>query len=232
MFLEKQRGKKMKNKRILGIFLVLLMLVLTACGGKKDTATESTQGTGIEQGVQNQEQENTIQENESGVQEEKSEENGTDAKDDESDIQGSDLEEQSLTTEAENTEEDVSVELPIEGQYYYDVVNVVLYLELYGELPANYITKNEAQALGWQGGSVEQYKAGAAIGGDGFGNREGLLPEASGRKYTECDINTNGRSSRGSKRLVFSNDGLYFYTSDHYESFSEITVTEDYEVIW
>ena len=122
--------------------------------------------------------------------------------------------------------------LPEYGAYYYDLENVVLYLELYDELPDNYITKSEAQALGWSGGSVEAYKEGAAIGGDRFGNREGLLPEADGRNYTECDIDTNGYTSRGSRRLVFSNDGLYFYTSDHYETFLEVTVTEEYEVIW
>ena len=122
--------------------------------------------------------------------------------------------------------------LPEYGEYYYDLVNVVLYLETYDELPDNYITKKEARDLGWEGGSVEKYLEGAAIGGDTFGNREGQLPEAKGRKYTECDIDTNGYNSRGSRRLVFSNDGLYFYTSDHYENFSEVTITEEYEVIW
>ena len=124
----------------------------------------------------------------------------------------------------------VSAELPIEGGYYYDLENVILYLYLYEELPPNYITKNEAEALGWSGGSVERYQDGAAIGGDRFGNREGLLPAANGRKYTECDIDTLGASSRGAKRLVFSNDGLYFYTDDHYESFDEVIVQEDYTV--
>lgn len=123
-------------------------------------------------------------------------------------------------------------ELPEYGAYYYDLEHVVLYIEVYGELPGNYITKAEAQELGWQGGSVEDYKEGAAIGGDTFGNREGLLPKEEGRTYTECDIDTNGYGSRGSRRLVFSNDGLYFYTSDHYESFQEVTVTDEYEVIW
>ena len=123
-------------------------------------------------------------------------------------------------------------DLPVYGDYYYDLVNVVLYLDLYGELPPNYITKNEARDLGWKGGSVEDYLEGTAIGGDTFGNREGLLPKASGRSYTECDIDTDGYGSRGARRLVFSSDGLYFYTSNHYESFSQVTVTENYEVIW
>lgn len=127
--------------------------------------------------------------------------------------------------------DEVGADLPEYGEYYYDLENVVLYLALYGELPPNYITKNEARALGWTGGSVENYKEGAAIGGDSFGNREGLLPKAQGRSYTECDIDTDGYGSRGSRRLVFSNDGLYFYTSDHYETFTEVIITESYEVI-
>lgn len=109
--------------------------------------------------------------------------------------------------------------LPQEGEYYYDLENVVLYLEYYGTLPDNYITKKEAQALGWSGGSVERYLEGAAIGGDRFGNREGLLPDAPGRTWTECDINTLGASSRGAERIVFSNDGLIYYTGNHYDSF-------------
>ena len=119
-----------------------------------------------------------------------------------------------------------------EGVCYYDLEHVVLYLDQYGALPDNYITKEEARALGWEGGSVENYLDGAAIGGDRFGNREGLLPEATGRSYTECDIDTNGQSGRGAKRLVFSNDGLYFYTEDHYETFSELAVTEAHTVAW
>ena len=97
---------------------------------------------------------------------------------------------------------------------------VALYLHLYGHLPDNYVTKEEAGALGWTGGSVERYAGeGAAIGGSRFGNYEGLLPKAAGRTYTECDVGTVGTSSRGAKRLVYSNDGLIYYTEDHYESF-------------
>jgi len=107
-----------------------------------------------------------------------------------------------------------------EGGWYYSKEDVSLYLYTYGHLPSNFITKNQARALGWSGGSVERYKEGAAIGGDKFSNREGLLPRASGRQYYECDIDTNGKSSRGAKRIVFSNDGLIYYTDDHYESFT------------
>lgn len=117
-----------------------------------------------------------------------------------------------------------------EGAYYYDLESVMLYLEYYGELPENYITKDEARALGWNGGSPERYLEGAAIGGDRFYNRDGQLPKADGRLYTECDLNTDGEDSRGAERLVFSNDGLYFHTEDHYETFVEYYVTEDWEV--
>ncbi|MCH5276012.1 MAG: ribonuclease [Lachnospiraceae bacterium] len=142
-----------------------------------------------------------------------------------------DVPEETAAAEPTSTNDNsVTANLPVEGSYYYDLENVVLYLYLYEELPPNYITKNEAEALGWSGGSVERYQDGAAIGGDRFGNREGLLPKADGRKYTECDIDTSGASSRGAKRLVFSNDGLYFYTDDHYESFDEVVVRDDYTV--
>ena len=106
-----------------------------------------------------------------------------------------------------------------EHTYYYDVDHVVLYLDTYGHLPGNFITKKEAQALGWSGGSLEPYAPGKCIGGSHFGNYEGLLPEAAGRSYTECDIDTLGADSRGAKRIVFSNDGLVYYTGDHYASF-------------
>ncbi len=119
---------------------------------------------------------------------------------------------------------------PEEDGYYYDLESVVRYLDKYGHLPPNFITKDQAEALGWTGGSVQKVQKGAAIGGDRFGNREGLLPKAKGRTWTECDIDTDGAKSRGAKRLVFSSDGLYYYTDDHYESFREVVLTETGEV--
>lgn len=97
--------------------------------------------------------------------------------------------------------------------------DVALYIHTYGRLPDNFITKKEAEKLGWPGGSLEPYAPGMCIGGSRFGNYEKLLPEAKGRTYTECDIDTLGASKRGAKRIVFSNDGLIYYTDDHYESF-------------
>lgn len=99
---------------------------------------------------------------------------------------------------------------------------VALYLHTYGHLPDNFITKKEAEDLGWEGGSLEKYAPGKCIGGSSFGNFEGLLPTKKGRKYYECDIDTLGKKSRGAKRIVYSNDGLIFYTDDHYESFRQL----------
>ena len=119
---------------------------------------------------------------------------------------------------AEQSEPEEGTPLPEDGSYT-TKEDVCAYLIAYGHLPSNFITKNDARAAGWEGGSLEPYCPGKCIGGDRFGNREGLLPSARGRVWTECDINTLGARSRGAERLVFSNDGLIYYTGDHYESF-------------
>ena len=98
--------------------------------------------------------------------------------------------------------------------------DVALYISQYDHLPPNFITKNQARKeYGWNGGGLPD---GMSIGGDYFGNREGLLPEAEDREYTECDIDTTNADSRGAKRIVFSNDGLIFYTDDHYKTFTQL----------
>lgn len=121
----------------------------------------------------------------------------------------------SVLIEDENSDNTL---LPEDGSYT-TKEDVALYLYQYGHLPQNFITKKEAESLGWEGGSLEPYAPGKCIGGNRFGNYEGLLPEKNGREYTECDIDTLGAEKRGAKRIVFSNDGLIYYTEDHYESF-------------
>lgn len=107
-----------------------------------------------------------------------------------------------------------------DGQYS-SKSEVGLYLYLYGKLPSNYITKKEAQNLGWvsKEGNLWEVAPGMSIGGDKFGNYEGILPE--GKKYYECDIDYQG-GYRGDKRIVYSKDGYIYYTEDHYESFEQL----------
>ena len=128
-----------------------------------------------------------------------------------------DLDVQPAGPEALPEEEAAAID---EDGTYNSVEDVSLYLHTYDHLPENYLPKSEARYLGWTGGSVEQVAPGCAIGGDRFGNREGILPAAQGRSYYECDIGTIGESSRGAKRLVYSDDGLIYYTEDHYETFT------------
>lgn len=109
--------------------------------------------------------------------------------------------------------------LPEDGTYT-SKKDVARYLYLYGHLPDNFITKKDAQALGWvsKQGNLDEVAPGKSIGGDRFGNYEGKLPKKNGRKYRECDIDSTG-GYRGAKRIVFSNDGLIYYTEDHYQHF-------------
>lgn len=134
------------------------------------------------------------------------------------------IEELPEETAAEETIVAETEAAPVESEAYIDPYgsyttkeDVALYIHLYGELPLNFMTKKQARDLGWEGGSLEPVAPGMCIGGDWFGNYEGLLPED--REYTECDIDTLGAKSRGAKRIVFSDDGLIYYTDDHYESF-------------
>ena len=107
---------------------------------------------------------------------------------------------------------------PVEGEACFSTEEVALYLHLYRQLPPNFMTKDEARDLGWSGGDLWSYAPDRAIGGDRFGNREGLLPEGS---WHECDVNYAG-GSRGAERLVWNDDGDIYYTGDHYESFTQL----------
>lgn len=106
---------------------------------------------------------------------------------------------------------------------YTDKERVAMYIHTYGHLPPNYITKAEAQKLGWNSsaGNLRKVAPGKSIGGDKFGNYEGQLPKEKKRKYYECDIDYGG-GKRNAKRIIFSNDGLIFYTGDHYKTFQQL----------
>ena len=101
--------------------------------------------------------------------------------------------------------------------------DVALYIHTYSKLPLNYITKAKAQEMGWdpEKGNLSDILPGMSIGGSAFGNYEGNLPRATGRRYFECDIDYEG-GYRGAKRLIYSNDGLVFYTKDHYKTFEQL----------
>ena len=92
-----------------------------------------------------------------------------------------------------------------------------------GQLPRErYLDKDAAEKVGWRpGADLCRVAPGKAIGGDRFFNREGRLPNAANRRWTEADLDYDcGR--RNAKRLVFSSDRLIFVTIDHYESFREV----------
>lgn len=124
-------------------------------------------------------------------------------------------------TDAGNTA--VSAVQIAEDGSYTSKEDVALYLHTYGHLPSNYITKKDAEELGWNSkeGNLRDVAPGKSIGGSRFGNYEGNLPEAAGRKYYECDIGYDG-GYRGAERIIYSNDGLVYYTEDHYKTFEQL----------
>lgn len=137
-------------------------------------------------------------------------------------------EETSSVSDGTEITEESSYEVIIdEDGVYTSCEDVALYIYTYGHLPSNFMTKDEARELGWTGGSLEPYAPGMCIGGDYFGNYEGLLPEEEGREYRECDVDTLEASSRGAHRIIYSNDGLIYCTEDHYESFTLLYGDED-----
>ena len=117
--------------------------------------------------------------------------------------------------------DDPVVEVKIdENGHYTSKEDVALYIHTYNKLPENYIDKKSAKDMGWVAskGNLLKVCEGCSIGGDKFTNREGNLPKKQGRQYYECDIDYEG-GTRNAKRIVFSNDGLIYYTDDHYKTF-------------
>lgn len=107
---------------------------------------------------------------------------------------------------------------------YSDKDHVAKYIYQFKKLPSNYITKGEAKKLGWQTkGTLDKVAPGKSIGGDRYGDYENKLPKANNRKWTECDIDYV-KGNRNAKRIIFSNDGLIYYTNDHYKTFTKLDV--------
>lgn len=205
--LENRIKNHIKVKKWLQYFLASLLvfvLSLTGCGAAQEKDDENAGDAAVNKTVESGS--DTLSEN------------------DNEDI-GDTAVNKTLESEPDAPPEEETAE-PSEDGTYSSKDDVAQYIYIYGHLPSNFITKKEAEKLGWQGGSLEPYAPGKCIGGSHFGNYEGLLPEKEGRTYTECDIDTLGADKRGAKRIVFSNDGLIYYTEDHYESF-ELLYGED-----
>ncbi len=183
-------------KRMLSLLLILAVLLsLTACASGKPEILDDTD---IEI-LHIDEKEETIVEDDDW---------------DDDDAQQPESNPEQQIPQGQITEPEIS-----EDGVYTQRDEVALYIHTYGHLPANYITKKQAQALGWEGGKLEPYAPGKSIGGYYYGNYERQLPKKKVMKYYECDIDTQGKKSRGAKRIVYSTDGLIYYTGDHYESF-------------
>ena len=197
-------------KKCLALLSVLLCLSIVLGNVAGGTWTGLPFGQTVE-ARKNKKSKNKNKNNESTAQ--NAAENGT------SQSTGKSSSDQAGESTAKQGDSDKTEELLDPDGSYTTKEDVALYIYQYGKLPQNFITKKEAQSLGWSGGSLEPYAPGKCIGGSRFGNYEGNLPEAPGRTYTECDIDTLGAKSRGAKRIVFSNDGLIYYTEDHYETF-------------
>ena len=125
---------------------------------------------------------------------------------------------------AENTITVYAADYPLTKDGHYQTMEeVAVYLTVFGKLPGNYIRKNAAEQLGWQNreGNLDEVAPGCSIGGDRFGNYEGQLPDKKGRQWYEADCYyTKGK--RNAHRILFSNDGLVYYTDDHYETFTQM----------
>lgn len=207
----------MKQRRLftsIAAILLTAMLALSVLGGCVQAGSRNEKNTagGQQQTTISQEQETTAAQKDGGKQRETTaaqskKDNGR----------------QQETTAAQEETSDI-----VEDGEYYSKDDVAEYLYLYEHLPDNYITKNEAKKLGWNSsrGNLWDVAPGKVIGGDSFGNREGLLPEEKGRKYYECDVNYEG-GYRGSDRIIYSNDGLIYFTEDHYNTFDLLYGEED-----
>jgi guanyl-specific ribonuclease Sa len=129
----------------------------------------------------------------------------------------------SISPDDNNTNNTINTTGIDESGRYSSKEEVAAYINTFDKLPSNYLKKQEAIALGWESnkGNLWEVTDEMSIGGDYFGNREKLLPIKDSRKWFECDINYEG-GYRNSERILFSNDGLIFYTDDHYKTFTQL----------
>lgn len=206
----------MKKLRLFWIsFLFVFVLAFSGCQEQKETgAVEEKAEAAIEASMEEEEL-IPVEGEELEMLEGTSDENGDDemVRMDQEELQ-----------EYEFEEEDGAAGIQVEEDGSYTTKEeVAVYLHSFGHLPSNFITKKEAQKLGWNNkeGNLDEVAPGKSIGGDRYKNYEGMLPEEEGRTYQECDINYDG-GYRNAERIIYSNDGLIFYTGDHYETFEQL----------
>lgn len=193
------------KKKLLSIFFIftLLFTFLTACAqgdaqSKKYGKNKNT--TNISSNIKNQqtkEQEKSKNKNEKN----------TSKKD-------------NLSKNQKDSQKNAKISID-ENKSYTSKDDVAVYIHTYKKLPSNYITKSDARNKGWDSskGNLDKVLKGKSIGGDKFSNREKLLPTKKDRQYYECDIDYKG-GKRNAKRILYSNDGLVYYTDDHYKTFT------------
>jgi ribonuclease T1 len=59
-----------------------------------------------------------------------------------------------------------------------------------------------------------------------FMNRERLLPQHPNGYWHEYTVPTPGESDRGARRIIHGEGGEFYYTGDHYKSFTRVTAPE------
>ena len=179
--------------------LMLVLSVITGCGASKKTSNDET--TKISSSISNEKEKNNTQLDKSKK----------------ITAQNTDNANSAANVKANSGKLKIS-----ESAAYTDREHVAAYINEFAKLPHNYITKNQAKKLGWQTkGTLDKVAPGKSIGGDRYGNYKGLLPKKNGRTWTECDIDYV-KGNRNAKRIVFSNDGLIYYTGDHYKTFTKL----------
>lgn len=119
-------------------------------------------------------------------------------------------------------------EVITENASYTTKEEVALYIYTFKKLPNNFVTKKVARNAGWNNkkGNLWEVLPGKSIGGDEYKNYEKKLPQITGRKYYECDIDYNG-GYRNEKRIIYADDfdesiGFIYYTEDHYKTFEKL----------
>ena len=214
----------MRKKRSLWLCLLLAAILslslLTGCGkGNGKTQDNSSSQQSVSSQAQEVSENNGEEDEQELILYEEDMQDDAYAEDEETAYEEEDSGQEPVSGQDTGHTEQEQEPLIDEDGSYTTKEDVALYIHTYGKLPHNFITKKEAQKLGWSGGSLEPYAPGKCIGGNHFGNYEGALPDGN---YRECDIDTLGKKSRGAKRIIYSDDGRIYYTGDHYKTFEQL----------